>query len=334
MQSLLKTSRLGLVTSIALLVLWAGAPFVLGRGSLDLLVFAAIYSIGAIGLGVALGYGGIINLAQAVFYALGAFSVAITTTRWGIPSLAAFPIAFAVAGLTGVILGWPILRLQGFFLALATLALTIMAGALFLEWDGITGGTLGLGGIPPLMAFGFNLSQPVPFYYLVWIIVLGCVVLVRNIVGARPGLGLRAMRSSPDAARALGITIHGLRVRVFVLSALLGSLAGALFASYVGFVSVQSFTVERSVAFLLAAVVGGTRNPAGPIVGALFVVFAPEAMHGLGDLHQVLFGLLLVFVVIAMPDGITGLLTRLGKKLQATQEPAASSATVVVKGEA
>lgn len=308
-------------------------PLVVPRGAVDLLVFAAIYAIAGIGVGIALGYGGIINLAQAVFYGIGAFSVAIVTTRWGWPSLAGFPVALLLAGAVAWVLGWPILRLHGYFLALATLALSLMGSALFLEWDGLTGGTLGLGGIPPLAAFGFEVSQPVQFYYLAWGIVALCVFFAHNLVGARPGLAMRAMRSSPDAARALGITIHGLRVRVFVLSAFAGSLAGALFASYASFVSVQSFTVERSVSFLLVPVVGGARSPFGAVLGALFVVFAPEAMSGLGDVHQVLFGLSLVAVVIAVPDGIAGLLQRLFSRRPAARPRVTSAKLPAGAGE-
>ena len=305
-----------------LLAVMLALPLVVPRGAVDLLVFAAIYAIAGVGVGIALGYGGIINLAQAVFYGIGAFSVAIVTTRWGWPSLAGFPVALLLAAAVAWALGWPILRLHGYFLALATLALSLMGSALFLEWDGLTGGTLGLGGIPPLAAFGAEIGSPVQFYYRAWGIAALCVFFAHNLVGARPGLAMRAMRSSPDAARALGITIHGLRVRVFVLSALAGSLAGALFASYASFVSVQSFTVERSVSFLLVPVVGGARSPFGAVLGALFVVFAPEAMSGLGDVHQVLFGLSLVAVVIAVPDGIAGLLRRLLSRPQAVQTKA------------
>lgn len=307
----------------ALALTWLVLPLVVPRGAVDLLVFAAIYAIAGIGVGIALGYGGIINLAQAVFYGIGAFSVAIVTTRWGWPSLAGFPVALLISGLLGWLVGWPVLRLHGYFLALATLALSLMGSALFLEWDGLTGGTLGLGGIPPLGLFGWELNQPVQFYYLAWGIAFACVFLAHNLVTARPGLAMRAMRSSPDGARALGITIHGLRVRVFVVSALAGSLAGALFASYASFVSVQSFTVDRSVSFLLVPVVGGARSPWGAVLGALFVVFAPEAMSGLGDVHQVLFGLALVAVVIAVPDGIAGMI-RMALKGLGTARPSKS----------
>lgn len=295
----------GLAVAIAIAL-----PLVAERGTLDLLIFAAIYAIGGLGVGIALGQGGIINLAQTVFYAVGAYSVALCSTRWGLPSLLGFPLGMAVAALLSLLVGWPVLRLQGYYLALATLALSLMAGALFLEWDGLTGGTLGIGGIAPLSLGGIDLSQPERFYCLAWGVALACVWLAGNLVGARPGLAMRAMRSSPDAARALGIDTQNLRVRVFVLSAVLGGLAGALFATYTGFVSVQSFTVERSISFLLVPVLGGARRPWGTVLGALFVVFVPELLSGLGDVHQVLFGLALVFVVIAVPDGLAGWLTQ------------------------
>jgi len=304
-------ATLGLLCVAVVLLL----PLAVERGTVDLLVFAAIYGIAGLGVGIALGQGGIINLAQVVFYAVGAYCVALCSTRWGLPSAAGIPMGMAIAAVLALALGWPILRLQGYYLALATLALSLMAGALFLEWDWLTGGTLGIGGIAPLQLAGFEFSQPQHFYYVAWITAFGCVLLASNLVSARPGLAMRAMRSSPDAARALGIATQDLRVRVFVLSGMLGSLAGALFAAYTGFVSVQSFTIDRSIAFLLVPVLGGSRSPVGAVWGALFVVFVPEWLSRLGDVHQVLFGLALVAVVVGVPDGLAGLFASLLKRV-------------------
>ena len=305
------TRRLAIVVA---LVLWAILPLVLPRNLTDLLVFAGIYTIAGLGVGLLLGHCGIVNLAQAVFYGIGAYSTAYLTVELGWPSVAGFAVGAAVSAAVALLLGWPILRLTGYFLALATMALSIIGNALFFEWDWLTGGTLGIGGIPKLQPFGLAFDTPQRFYYLVWLLAFGCMLLAGNLARSRTGLMFRAMRDSSDAAISLGIDLPWLRTRVFVLSALFGSVAGNLFAHYTSFVSVQSFTVEKSFSFLLISVLGGVRSVLGAPIGALFITFIPEYLSRLGDFHQILFGLALVGVVVGLPGGLVGVLEYLRRR--------------------
>ena len=214
-----------------------------------------------------------------------------------------------------LVVGWPVLRLTGYFLALATLALSVIASSIFYEWDWLTGGELGIGGIPKLDFFGFRLDTPGRFYYLAWGIAFLSMLLVYNLVHSRTGLMARGMRDSAEAAASLGIDLQWLRTRVFMLSALLGSIAGSLFAHYVSFTSVQSFTVDKSISFLLIPVLGGVRSLWGVVLGALFVTILPEVLSQIGDIHQILFGLALVAVVVLLPEGLVGLLLATARKL-------------------
>lgn len=299
-------NRRALPLVLVLVLAWALAPILLSRHLVDLLVFAGLFTIGGLGVGLLLGQCGIVNLAQAVFYGIGAYSSAYLTTQIGLPSLVGFLAGMGASALIAAAVGWPILRLTGFFLALATLALSLMGNVLFFEWDWLTGGTLGIGGIPKLSLFGFSFDTPERVYYLVWPIAILVLVLADNLVRGRPGLAMRAMRDAAPAAEVLGIDMHVLKTAMFVICAMLGSLAGSLFAHYVSYISVQSFTVERSIAFLLIPVVAGSTSIWGTILGALFVVFVPELLSGFGDIHQVLFGLALVLVVTLLPEGLTG----------------------------
>ena len=142
--------------------------------------------------------------------------------------------------------------------------------------------------------------------------------VAHNLVDSRTGLMLRSMRDSSTAAAALSIDLQTLRTKVFVVCALFGSLAGSLFAHHASFVSTQSFTVDRSISFLLIPVIGGATSIPGIVVGALFVTFLPELLSKLGDIHQILFGLALVAVVVLMPEGLVGafgkLRTRFAKR--------------------
>jgi branched-chain amino acid transport system permease protein len=300
---------------VVLLVVWAVLPFVLPRNITDLLVFAGIYAIAGFGVSLLLGHCGIVNLAQAVFYGIGAYATAYLTTELGYPSIAGILAGAVISVAIALIIGWPILRLTGYFLSLATLALSIIGNALFYEWDWLTQGTLGIGGIPKLSIGSFALDTPTRFYYLAWTVAILCLVLARNLTNSRTGLMLRAMRDAPEAAVSLGINLPWLRTRVFMLSALFGSVAGSLFAHYSSFVSVQSFNVDKSFSFLLIAVLGGARAPWGAIIGALFITILPEYLSRLGDFHQILFGVALICIVVFLPSGIAGGLAMLWDRL-------------------
>jgi|SRR5215475_13037273 len=300
--------RRALPLAIALLI-WAVLPLGLPRNIVDLLVFSGIYTIAGLGVSLLLGHCGIVNLAQAVFYGIGAYATAYLTTVMDLPSIYGVVVGAVVSMAIAFVVGWPVLRLTGYFLALATLALSIIGKALFYQWDWLTNGTLGIGGIPKLHFFGVSLDTPTKFYYLAWGIALVGMILSVNLTNSRTGLMLRAMRDSSEAATSLGVGLQWLRTRVFILSALFGSLAGNLFAHYTSFVSVQSFTVEKSFTFLLISVLGGARSPWGAAIGAIFITIAPEYLSRLGDFHQILFGLALVGIVVFLPYGLAGLVT-------------------------
>jgi branched-chain amino acid transport system permease protein len=302
----MKAAR-SLLVLVAIAACVALPPF-LPRHFVDLLVFAGIYSIAGLGVGLLLGQCGIANLGQIVFYAIGAYATAYLTVYVHAPAAVGFVVGIVISAALALTIGWPILRLTGYFLALATLAMGIIANALFFEWDWLTGGTLGIGGIPKLRIFGFLLDTPLRFYYLVLGVVAICMLLARNLIGSRTGLALRAMRDSQDAAISLAVNPRALRTRVFILSAILGSVAGSLFAHYGGFANVQSFSIEKTINFLLIPVLGGATSLLGVVIGALFITFMPELLSQFGSIHQILFGVALVGVVVLMPAGLTGAL--------------------------
>ena len=290
---------------------WALLPLVAPRSIVDLLVFTAIYSIAGLGVSFLLGQCGIVSLAQSVFFGIGAYATSYGCVTLGWPGPVAMVVGMLLSAVIAGLLGWPILRLSGFFLALATLALAIIGQTLFVEWNWLTGGTLGTGGIPRIDIFGWVLSTPTRFYYVIWPL-LGLVCLLHYaLLRSRHGFAMRGMRDAPDAALALGIPVHALKVQVFVLSAVLGAFAGSLFAHYVTFVSSDSFGVGRAINFLLMAVLGGAQTVAGTVLGALFVTALPSALSRFGDIHALLFAVFLVATVIFMPLGLGGTIKRM-----------------------
>lgn len=296
--------------SLVALALGAGLflvlPLVLERHAVDLLVFCGLYAIAGAGVGFLLGQGGIVNLGQAAFYGIGGYSSAYCSARLGWPAPAGIAIGIVLSLAIAALIGRPILRLSGYFLALATLALGIICTNIYFEADVITGGTLGIPGVPKLAIGGFVFDTPEKFYYLVWPIAFAAILAMHNLMGSRIGLALQAMRDAPDAAMVMAIDNARLKLWIFMLSSGLGALAGSLFAHYVGFVNVDSFGVDKSILFLLVPVIGGASVPAGAIVGALFIGLVPEWLSSLGDIHRVLFGLALVTCVVFFPDGLWG----------------------------
>ena len=292
-----------LMTCMALAI----GPLLLPVHYVDMLVFAAILAIGGLGVGFLLGQAGIINLAQAAFYGIGAYATAHVTVAWQLPGVLGVLLGLAISGGFAFVIGMPLLRLHGHFLALATLALMIIVTQLFFEWDWLTGGSLGISGIPKITLLGVALDSPVKFYYFVWPVTLLCFWLLANIADGRPGLAMRAMRDSPEAAETMAVDSAALRTKLFVLSAALGALSGSLFAHYVGYISVESFTLERTIFLLLAPVIGGLRNPWSALPGAIFVTLLPEVLSPLGDVYRILFGLGLVLVIMLFPQGLLGI---------------------------
>jgi branched-chain amino acid transport system permease protein len=298
------------IGAAALVVVWAAVPVLASRSVVDMLVFTALYTVAGLGVTFLLGQCGIVTLAQSVFYGIGAYATAYCTTHYGWPALSGFLLGVGLSALLALVVGWPVLRLSGYFLALATLALAIIGHVLFTEWDWLTGGTLGIGGIPYLSVFGFAFNSPQRFYYLIWPVALLMLWLHANLLHSRNGFAMRAMRDAPAAALVLGVDTHALKVKIFVLSAALGALAGSLFAHYVSFVSVDSFGVDRAINFLLLAVLGGARTIVGTVFGALFITVMPHVLSRFGDIHAVLFAACLIAAVIFLPEGFGGALQR------------------------
>jgi len=322
-------ARLMMWTGIAVLVAaWAVVPFVAGRSIVGILVFTALYTIAGLGVAFLLGQCGIVSLAQSVFFGIGAYSTAYGVTSLGWPASVSMVIGIAISGSLAAAVGIPVLRLSGYFLALATLALAIIGHVLFLEWEWLTGGTLGIGGITPIKLFGYPLNTPFRFYYFIWPIVIVVIWLHYNLLQSRTGIAMRAMRDAPSAAAVIGVNIARLKVKVFVLSAVLGSFAGSLFAHYVSFVSVDSFGVDRAINFLLIAVLGGIRSIAGIVLGAFFVTAAPHLLSQFGDVHPLLFAALLIVAVIFLPGGFGEATAQAWKKLCAEDRYAESVAEV------
>ena len=218
----------------------------------------------------------------------------------------------ATAGLAFV-LGVPILRLQGYYLAVATLGMGIIVYLVFMNWTSLTGGPSGLSSIPYLTLGPFTFNRDLKVYYLVWAMVFLALAAGRNIVNSRVGRALRSIHSSEIAAQAMGINTSRYKVKVFALSAGYAALAGGLYAHYLTFISPAPFGYQFSIELLVMVVVGGIGNLSGAILGAAVITLLSEILrdlmprlfsYGAGEYEIVFFGILLIVFMIFLPGGL------------------------------
>ena len=278
-------------------------PYTLGLTNL-----IAIYALVVLGLNLFVGYAGQISLGHAAFFALGAYGSGIGTGTLGLP---AWPVMIVVAlAAAGVALavGLPALKLSGHYLAMATLGFNIVVYTLLVQWDAVTGGPSGFAGIPWLSIGPLVFDSEIRFHYLVWTFTMLVLLLCLNLVRSGVGRGLAALAGDETAAAALGVDVRRAKVKVFVLSGVLASLAGSLFAHCYSFVSPDSFGIFVSVDFMIMVVVGGMGSIWGTLFGTALITLLPEWIEGLDAFKDIVHGLILVVILLFLPQGlVTGL---------------------------
>jgi branched-chain amino acid transport system ATP-binding protein/branched-chain amino acid transport system permease protein len=286
----------------------AAFPFVLPNPFyVNLAQEVALLAMAAIGMNLLLGLSGQISLGQAGFFAVGAYLSALLAQRAGLPLALTVPVAAAASALAGLGLGLVALRARSHYLAMVTLAFGIIAGILAQRWLPVTGGSMGLSGLPQL-----NWGDPGHgarnFFWTCAALVLLAQLGSDYVMQARPGRVLRAIAESESFAATVGIRASLWRAGVFVAAALMSGLAGALFAHQLGYVSSDTMNLDRSLALLIVVVVGGLGHAYGPLLGALFLVGMSQTVADLYDWANYIFGALLLAVMVFMPDGLSGLL--------------------------
>jgi branched-chain amino acid transport system permease protein len=270
-----------------------------------LMIFIGISTIVTVGLCLLMGYTGQVSLGQAAFYGLGAYFSAVLSKTYSVNPWLAMLIAAAATGFFAYVIGFPIFRLRGNYLAMATLGLGLIMWILFRQLSQITGGPDGMAGIPYLSIGGFVFDTSFKRYFLVWFFCLATLLISQNIVRSRSGRALRAIHGSEAAAESIGINATHFKVKIFVLSAVYASLAGSLLVHHLRFVSPQSFDFLASVRFVVMAVIGGLASIWGAIFGAGTTrILSDELLLGFGEWDVVIYGAILVVVMIFMPEGL------------------------------
>ncbi|MEI8302023.1 MAG: branched-chain amino acid ABC transporter permease [Burkholderiales bacterium] len=310
----------GLITLAVLLVL----PFLVKNYRVFQFNLVIVYAIAVLGLNILTGYNGQFSLGHGAFYAIGAYTSAILMDQAGMPYWLTLPLAAVVCFTFGVLMGFPALRLEGHFLALATFALALAVPQLlkYKKLEGMTGGVQGIVLAKPEPPFTFRLfDQPLNadrwLYFFSLFVALIMFLIAWNLLRGRVGRALVAIRDHPIAASAMGINLPVFKSITFGVSAAFTGVAGALGAIIVAFVAPDSFTVFLSITFLVGVVIGGLASIPGAIFGAIFIQFVPNIADEISkSAPWAIYGIFLIVFMYLMPFGVSGMFAKLFARLR------------------
>ncbi len=279
-------------------------PLVINRYLLDVATICGIYAFLTIGLNIVVGLTGLLVLGYVAFYAIGAYTYALLSLHYNIPFFLCLPICALVSMLFGFLLGSPVLRLRGDYLAIVTLGFGEITRIVINNWDELTHGPNGLMHIARPQVFGFIFRDPVYYYYLIIILLVLAVFIFKRLSNSRIGRAWVAIREDELAAATMGINVSFFKLLAFGISASVAGVAGAFFAAKMTHVSPESFTFLESVIILCMVIVGGMGSITGAIMGAIILILLPEALRGFQTYRMLLFGVGMILLMRFRPQGM------------------------------
>jgi branched-chain amino acid transport system permease protein len=266
-----------------------------------------LYAILGMGLNIVVGYAGLLDLGYVAFYAIGAYTYALLASdQIGIhlPFALILLIGAVLAGIAGILLGLPVLRLRGDYLAIVTLGFGEIIRVLMNNLDWLTNGPQGIARIDEASILGWTLVEPIDFLYLLVAFLAATFLFAWKLQESALGTALAAVREDQDAARGCGINTTKVKLVAFATSAVIAGMGGVIFAAMQRYVSPESFSFWESLTIVLVLVVGGLGNPFGAILGASLMIVIPELLRDYADYRQLLFGIALVIVILIRPMGL------------------------------
>jgi branched-chain amino acid transport system permease protein len=323
-------AKLGKYAMPVFLILAVVLPFLLmsaygARGSrqyLDLAILVTTYVMLGWGLNIVVGLAGLLDLGYVAFYAVGAYSYALLAQYFGFSFWLCLPLAGILAAFWGIILGFPVLRLRGDYLAIVTLAFGEIIRVVLLNWYDFTGGPDGISGIPRPSFFGIefergpggfadtfgleysSIHRIIFLYYLILIMALVTNFVTMRLRKLPVGRAWEALREDEIACRSLGINTTNTKLTAFALGAMFGGFAGSFFATRQGFISPESFTFIESAVILAIVVLGGLGSQIGVVIAAVVMIGGFEFFRGLEEYRMLVFGLLMVVIMVWKPRGL------------------------------
>ena len=296
------------------------------RYVVDTATTVLIYVMLGWGLNVVVGLAGLLDLGYVAFYAVGAYSYALLSTQYGWNFWEALPVSGALAACFGILLGYPILRLRGDYLAIVTLGFGEIIRVILVNWTEFSGGPNGISSIPRPSFFGLEFARSAPegeqtfagffgldfspmhrlifLYYLILVLALLTHAFVSRLRKLPVGRAWEALREDEIACKAMGMNTTNIKLSAFAIGAMLGGFAGVFFAARQGFISPESFTFSESAIILAIVVLGGMGSQMGVVLAATLLVLIPEFGRNFAEYRMLLFGAAMVLIMIWKPGGL------------------------------
>lgn len=284
---------------------------------IHLVILFAIYAILGVSLNLVVGYTGLLSVTHAAFFGVGAYTSAILLTQWGGNFFISLIVGIALSVIISLAIGAILSRLTGDYYMLGTVGFNFIIFSIFLNWENFTKGPLGIPAIPrPSLALGnwqLAISSNISFLILISLFLLLIYLASQYIISSSFGRVLKAIREDEKAIQVFGYNTLYYKLAIFVISAAMASVAGSLYASYTSFIDPSAFTVMESIFILAIIILGGLANLKGSILGALFLIFLPELLRFVGfptdiagHMRQLVYGILLIFLMLYRPQGFLG----------------------------
>jgi len=306
-QRLFEEKRVYVPALVVVSIAAAGFPFVFSMYQTNIMITALLYVILGLGLNIVVGLAGLLDLGYVAFYAVGAYSYALLNYHFGLGFWTVLPIGAALAALFGIVLGFPVLRLRGDYLAIVTLGFGEIIRLILENWNAFSFGPSGIANIPRPGLFGLelNLHQNITYlYFLMIAMTIFTIFVVNRLQASRIGRAWIALREDEIACQAMGIDKTKTKLTAFALGATWAGIGGVIFAAKTTFINPASFTIWESINILCIVVLGGMGSIIGVILGALFLILLPEYLRAFSEYRMLIFGAILVLMMVFRPGGL------------------------------
>jgi branched-chain amino acid transport system permease protein len=306
-QRILKERKIFIPTLIIISVFALVFPFIFSLYQTNIMITGLIYVMLGLGLNIVVGLAGLLDLGYVAFYMVGAYSYALLNYHFGLGFWAALPIGAGLGAFFGILLGFPVLRLRGDYLAIVTLGFGEIMRLIMENWNAFSFGPSGIANIPRPSFFGIEFSvynATIYLYYIMIGLVLFTIFVVNRLQDSRIGRAWIALREDEVACQAMGIDKRATKLTAFALGATWAGMAGVIFAAKTTFINPASFTIWESIIILCIVVLGGMGSIIGVITGALVLILLPEYLRAFSEYRMLIFGGILVLMMVFRPGGI------------------------------
>lgn len=315
-QRILKDKRIFAPALIVIGIFTLSFPYIFSLYQTNIMISALIYVMLGLGLNIVVGLAGLLDLGYVAFYAVGAYTYALLNYHFGISFWILLPLGGALGALFGILLGFPVLRLRGDYLAIVTLGFGEIIRLILENWNEFSFGPSGISNIPRPSLFGMDLSvhgSTIFVYYIMIALCIFTIFVVNRLQDSRIGRAWIALREDEVACQAMGIDKAKTKLTAFALGATWAGMGGVMFAAKTTFVNPASFTIWESIIILCIVVLGGMGSVLGVILGALVLILLPEYLRAFSEYRMLMFGILLVIMMVFRPGGIVSDVRRIYK---------------------